>query len=359
MPTNARVAVLRPGSISLSVEEVKLPDPASGQVLVRNLGSGICYSQLHEMHAERTQTHLLGHESCGIVEATGTDVTDVAVGDAVSVTWVAKPGVGSPWRAGATLPGGEYATTDEMVFTWGTHSLVDARYAVPIPVESASDVAAVLGCAVMTGVGAVMRTAAVPSGASVAVWGAGGVGLSAIVAARLSRAATIVAVDVAQEKLDLARDFGATHVVNATTTDPVAAIHDITARDGLPPGADYVIDCVASEATLEAGLLAARRGVTGRLRGGQLVVVGVPKPGVAVSARELLIGHKTATASLGGRPEVEIPELADWVARGEIDLAALVTDRYELDDINQAVADLAAGHIRGRAILSFDKRRSP
>lgn len=107
--------------------------------------------------------------------------------DAVSVTWVAMPGPGTPWRAGAALKNGEYATTAEMVFTWGTHSLIDQRYAVPIPSSAACHVAAVLGCAVMTGAGAVVRTAELPRGASV-VWGVDGVGLSAVAAARRSRA---------------------------------------------------------------------------------------------------------------------------------------------------------------------------
>lgn len=353
MPTAARIAVLRAGTNDLAVEAVDLPDPVAGQVLVRNLGSGVCHSQLHEIHAQRTETYLLGHESAGIVEAIGPDVAGLAVSDAVSVTWVATPGSGSPWRAGATLDDGEWATTAEMVFTWGTHSLVDQRYAVKIPAASAADVAAVLGCAVMTGAGAVLRTAAVAPGASVAVWGAGGVGLSAIAAARRAQAAVIVAVDVSEEKLALARAFGATHTVNGATTDPAAAIHAVTPNGDEPAGADHVLDCVATPATLDAGLRAVRRGVTGRSRGGQMVVVGVPAEGVGVPARELLIGQKTATASLGARPEAEIPLLAEWAADGDLDLDALVTDRYALDDINRAVADLEAGRIRGRAILTF------
>lgn len=353
MTTQARIAVLRPGTTRLCVEDVDLPAPGPGQVLLRNLGSGVCHSQLHELHADRTETYFLGHESCGIVEAVAPDVAGISVGDAAAVTWVATPGDGSPWRAGATLRSGESATTAEMVFTWGTHSLVDARYVVPIPASTASDVAAVLGCAIMTGAGAVMRTAKVAPGASVVVWGTGGVGLAAVAAARVARAETVIAVDVDDDKLALARGFGATHVVNGSTGDPVAAIHEITARPDAPAGADHVFDCVANPATLQAGLDAVRRGVTGRSRGGELVVVGVPAPDVGVGARELLIGQKTATASLGGRPEVDIPELATWVSRGDMDLDALVTDRYELDDINRAVSDLGQGRIRGRAVVTF------
>ncbi|MDX1888664.1 zinc-binding dehydrogenase [Mycolicibacterium sp. 050158] len=355
MPTNAQVAVLRAGSDHLSVEDVELPDPGPGQVLVRNLGAGVCHSQLHEIRAQRDQTYLLGHEACGIVVSVGPDVRLVAPGDAVSVSWVPRPGAGTPWRAGAALANGEYASTDEMVFTWGTHSLIDQRYAVRIPPEIASDVAAVLGCAVLTGASAVVRTAKVEPGASVVIWGAGGVGLSAIAAARHAQARPIVAVDVSDEKLSLAYDFGATHTVNAAHTDPVAALLEITAHADGPSGADYVFDCVAQQSTLGTALAAVRRGVLGSSRGGHLVIVGVPAPGVGVSARELLIGQKTVTASLGVPTDIgtEIPLLAQWCEGGDIDLQALVTNRYELQDINRAISDLAGGRVRGRAILTF------
>lgn len=357
MSTNAQVAVLRAGSSTLSVEDVELPDPGPGQVLIRNLGAGICHSQLHEIHADRTQTYLLGHEGCGIVEAVGSDAEYVKPGDAVSVSWVPRPGAGSPWRAGATLKNGEYASTDEMVFTWGTHSLIDQRYAVRIPDRIATDAAAVLGCAVLTGASAVVRAAEVEAGASVIVWGAGGVGLSAIAAARRSHAEPIIAVDVSEDKLELARSFGATHTVNAGETDVIGALAGILSRpEGEPSGADYVFDCVANQATLDTALSAVRRGVLGARRGGHLVVVGVPAPGVGVSARELLIGQKTATASLGVPDDIGqvIPRLAEWCEDGAIDLEALVTNRYRLSEINQGVSDLMNKRVRGRAILTFD-----
>lgn len=355
MPTAARIAVLRAGSSEFVIEDVTLPDPGPGQVLVRNLGSGVCHSQLHEIRAERTETYFMGHESCGIVEAVGTGVQTVQVGDPVSVTWVPRPGDGSPWRAGATLANGESATTAEMVFTWGTHSLIDQHYAVAIPWAVASDVAAVLGCAVMTGAAAVSRTAKVPEGASVVVWGAGGVGLSVIAAAKRAGAGPIIAVDIAEEKLSLARDFGATHALNATNPDTMDAINRFTVRPDESVGADFVFDVVANRVTLPLTLAAVRSGRLGSFRGGHLVIVGVPTPGVDVSAREILIGQKTVTASLGvfADPGTEIPEFAQWCAAGDVDLEALVTDRYRLDDINQAVADLSAGRVRGRAILTF------
>lgn len=356
MPTEAQIAVLRAGTTNLVIEDVELPDPGPGQVLVKNLGSGVCHSQLHELHADRDQTYFLGHEASGIVQAVGPDVESVRHGDAVSVSWVPGSGDGQAWRAGATLANGEYASTAEMVFTWGTHSLIDQRYAHPIPHEIANDAAAVLGCAVMTGASAVTRVAEVPSGASVVVWGAGGVGLSALAAARRSGADTIIAVDVSDEKLVLARRFGATHTVNASETNAVHAVHEITARTNQPPGADFVFDCVASQQTLDTALEAVRRGVLGRVRGGQLVVVGVPAPGVGIAARELLIGQKTATASLGVASDIgtEITRLAEWCAHGDIDLQTLVTDRYALTDINRAIADLENGRVRGRAILTFE-----
>jgi Zn-dependent alcohol dehydrogenase len=355
MPTRARVAVLRRGTDELAVEDVLLPDPGPGQVLIRNLGAGVCHSQLHEIHAERDRTYLLGHEACGIVESVASDVHLVSAGDTVSVSWVPRPGVGVPWRSGITLGNGEYASTDEMVFTWSTHSLVDQRYAVTIPPALGVDAAAVLGCAVMTGASAVVRAAAVPAGSSVAVWGTGGVGLSAIAAARRCRADTIVAVDVSPDKLALATAFGATHTVDATKGDAVEELLRITSRTDSPAGLDYVFDCVAKQSTLDMALQAVRRGVLGRQRGGHLVIVGVSAPGTGVSARELLIGQKTATASLGVPADIgdEIPALAQWCIDGDVDLQALVTDRYALDDINRAITDLSSGRVRGRAILTF------
>jgi Zn-dependent alcohol dehydrogenase len=132
-------------------------------------------------------------------------------------------------------------------------------------------------------------------------------------------------------------------------------LHGLTARSDGSKGADFVFDLVANRATLPSTLAAVRSGKLGRYRGGELVIVGVPAPGVDVSARDILIGQKTVTASLGvfADPGTEIPEFAEWCAHGDIDLEALVTDRYRLDDINQAVADLGAGRIRGRAILTF------
>jgi Zn-dependent alcohol dehydrogenase len=355
MPTSARIAVLRKGTPDLVVEDVELPDPGPDQVIVRNVGAGICHSQLHELRAERSTTYLLGHESSGIVEAVGPGVEHVGPGDDVAVTWVPRHDGGRPWSAGAELRNGEYASTAEMVFTWGTHSLVDKRYVVPIPQGTASDVAAILGCAVMTGAGAVVRTAQVPQGASIAVWGAGGVGLSAIAAAHLTGAATIIAVDVSAEKLELACRFGATHTVNTTSVDAVEAIRTITSRPEGAAGADYVFDCVASQATLDAALSAVRKGVLGASQGGRLLIVGVPSPGLGVDPREILIGQKTVTASLGGSaiPDIEIPRFAEWSRRGDLDLELLVTNRYELDDINRGISDLMGGRIRGRAILTF------
>ncbi|NEW76482.1 zinc-binding dehydrogenase [Streptomyces rhizosphaericus] len=355
MTTTAQLAVLRPDSTEFSIEDVELPDPGPGQVLVRNHGAGICHSQLHEIRAERTRTYLMGHEGCGEVIAVGPDVSLVRPGQSVSVTWVPRPGESTPWRAGVTLPGGEYATTDEMVFTWGTHSLLDQRYVVPIPAAVATDAAAVLGCAVLTGASAVVRAAGVPSGASVVVWGAGGVGLSAMAAARRSGAGPIVAVDLSREKLELARRFGATHVVDVAEPDVLDTVLEVTTRAGRPAGADFVFDCVASEQTLGAALATVRRGELGGSRGGTLVVVGVAKPGVGIPARDLLIGQKTATASLGVPADtgVELPRLAQWCVDGDINLDALVTDRYPLRDINRGIADLAAGRVRGRAVLSF------
>jgi Zn-dependent alcohol dehydrogenase len=185
MSTAARIVVAPPEG-PLVVEEVELPAPGSTQVVVRQFASGICHSQLHQLHRPRRHSLLLGHESTGEVVAVGDEVDHVAVGDLVLVTWVPRsPAVASRWPGPFTvdLGGGRSARTDD-VFTWATHTVADQALVVKAPVDVTRDVTAIIGCAVMTGAGAVLHTAGVRPGQSVAVFGVGGVGLSAVVAAR-------------------------------------------------------------------------------------------------------------------------------------------------------------------------------
>ena len=346
------------------VADVALPDPAARQVVVRQFASGICHSQLHQLHGPRRRAMLLGHESTGIVTAVGSEVTHVAVGDTVLVTWVPRNREeAKAWNGGLSLDvgGGVTAHTAD-VFTWSDHTLVDQSLVVKVPSTIAPDVTAIIGCAVMTGAGAVLHTASVQKGQSVAVIGVGGVGLSAVVAAAAVGANPIIAVDLDPAKLEFAKRFGATHGVDASGGDAVAQIRALTADDtrvafrGTPmAGVDFAFDCIGAKVTMEQIVAAARPGVLAGEQGGTAVLVGVPQTTVEIPAVEVLLGEKKFIGSIGGScsPDEDFPLFLQWHADGRLDLDALVTERFALDDINEACDALAAGKISGRAIIDL------
>ncbi|MAT84167.1 MAG: alcohol dehydrogenase [Gammaproteobacteria bacterium] len=363
MGTPARVAVLPVDSNELRIESVTLPDPGPTQVVVRQFASGICHSQLHQIHRPREQPVILGHESTGVVLEVGADVTHVRPGDTVLVTWVprnASVAAAPPVRATLAVSDGE--AQSENVFTWADHTLADQQYVVKVDPGIRTDVTAIIGCAIMTGAGAVINTAGVQPGESVAVFGVGGVGLSAVVGARVAGANPIIAVDLDDEKLEFARRFGATHGINASREDPIAAIHALTARDGeytilqTPvSGVDYAFDCIGIKATMEQIVPACRTGHFGARDGGTAVLVGVPGTTVELNAIDVLLNEKHFIGSIGGScaPDRDFPRFLEWQDNGDLDLDAMVTRRFTLDQINEATAALEAGRITGRAILEF------
>jgi Zn-dependent alcohol dehydrogenase len=364
MPTSARVAVLPQEKGPLKIIGVQLPDPGPLEVLVKQFSSGICHSQLHQIHSRRNNPVILGHESTGVVLAKGSEVSHVKEGDHVMVTWVPRNKEANPriaQDASLKLPDGTLAKSQN-VFTWADHTLADEQFVVQIPKDAAKDVTAVIACAVMTGAGAVLYTAGVKKGESVAVFGVGGVGLSAIAAAKVVGADPIIAVDLDEGKLEFARLFGATKTVNASKEDPVAAIRNLTSHAGLfdfikrpVSGVDFAFDCIGVKVTMEQILPAVRTGVFGGSSGGTAVLVGVPQTKVELNAVDILVNEKKYIGSFGGscRPDRDFPMFLDWHKNGQLDLNALVTKRFSLDQINEAVAALEAGQIQGRAILEF------
>jgi Zn-dependent alcohol dehydrogenase len=359
MAISGRIAVLPAGKSVLEVKEVTFPDPAASQVIVRQYASGVCHSQLHEIHRPRTADRLLGHESTGVVEAVGSAVSHVAVGDTVLVTWVPRS-PRKPYRApdgsSLTFDDGTTAATGG-VFTWASHTVADEQYIVKAPDGTPLDTGAIIGCAVMTGAGAVLHSAGVRPGQSVAVWGVGGVGLSAIAAARNSGANPVIAVDLDDEKLEMAKRFGATEIVNAKSTDAVEEVRRLTpgTREGDLGGVDYAFDCIGRVIATQQAIAATRRGRWGETRGGAAFLVGVPTEPATVDTADLLLGEKRFVGSLGGSctPDADFPVFVNWYKSGQLELDSLVTARYKLDDINHACADLEAGRIAGRAILDF------
>jgi Zn-dependent alcohol dehydrogenase len=336
----------------LLIEEVELADPRPDQVTVKLASSGVCHSQLHQMHSGALgRPLLLGHEGTGVVTRVGRDVTHVKPGDLVIVTWVPRRPVRGPVaraNTGASYRGKE---AHGHVYTWARDVQTTGELVVKIPSEHPRDLSCIVGCAVLTGAGAVLHTAKVRTGQSVAVFGVGGVGLSAIRAAALLEAYPIIAVDLDEQKLAFARSFGATHTVNASgNADPVEAIRDISHG-----GVDYAFDAIGRSRTIEQILQATRPGGIGSENfGGTAVLVGIPQEKVTIDPALFTSGQRQFRGSLGASfPEHDFPMFLRWHKEGKFPLDRLITRRYSLEQINEACADLSSGKILGRAILEY------
>jgi Zn-dependent alcohol dehydrogenase len=363
MSVKGRAAIFVEPKKPLVVDEVEFPDPEADQVLVKLFSSGVCHSQLHTMgrapRPGRRLPALLGHESAGVVVAKGRDVKHVREGDHVITTWVDRDNSKTPLRlVDHALNDREQYTAvwkgqdvSHSAATWAEYALASERVVLPLPSDMPTDVTSIIGCAVMTGAGAIINTLKVRSGQSVAVFGAGGIGLCAIAAAAVVDAHPVIAVDVNDEKLTFARRFGATHVVNSKKVDPVGSIRDLTRG-----GADFALDAVGLPQTQEQILRAVRPGYSGMNRGGTALLIGITPPDTkAVLDTNLFIGNRSFTRTSGGdcRPDRDFPIFLRWYREGKLKLDELVTNRYTLDQINTAVDDLEHGRILGRGILTF------
>lgn len=364
MTTPAQVVVLPVEEAPLEIREVNLPDPNATQVVVKQYASGICHSQLHQMRGPRRAPTLLGHESTGLVIKIGSGVSHVEEGDEVLVTWVprnAKADLSRP--VPATLNLDKTTAVSQNVFTWASHTISDQQFVVKTDPLSNRHSTSIIGCAVMTGAGAVLNTADVKEGNSVAVFGVGGVGLSAVVAARVRGANPIIAVDLDEEKLRFAEKFGATVGINASKQDPVRAIHELTVNPNEfsiagreVSGVDFAFDCIGLKTTMEQIVPAVRPGHFGARQGGTAVLVGVPHTSVELQAGEILGTEKQFRGSIGGSccPDRDFPMFLDWHRNGKLDLESLVTETYALHEINEATAALAEGKIAGRSIIVLE-----
>lgn len=350
----------------LVIEDLEIEAPHVGEVAVRLVATGVCHSDLNGLRGSRELPlpMVLGHEGAGVVEAVGPGVTTVAPGDHVVLAAIARCGkcekcvAGKPWLcsvAGASLFTGTLldGTTrlsrgGRPVYHWFSQSSFAERAVVPegAAVKVRKDVSlekiATLACGVSTGLGAVFNAARVEPGASVVVIGCGGVGVSAIVGADLAQAGTIVAVDIADDKLEFARSLGATHGLNARTTDPVEAVRALTGG-----GADHVFDCVGSPATLTQLVQMIRVDGHGWL-------IGAPAPGTTFSfpTDGFLRNKNFHGVTLGNvRPSIDIPRYVELYAKGRLPLDRLVTRTYPLDSINDAIAALEQSV--GRGVVVF------
>ncbi len=336
-----------------AVERLTIEPPGQGDVLVRILASGICHSDLHYKQGDLGHDfpYLLGHEGAGLVEAVGAGVAAPAVGDYVALTYRApcrrcrfcatgrlERCVEPDASASAPVTPDRRRTTRALgLGTMATHVEVAASQAIPVPGECPPEVACLVGCGVSTGVGAVLNTAAVPAGSKVAVFGCGGVGANVVQGARLARASTIVAVDLAEAKLAEARRFGATHTV-AAAGDPVAAIRELTGGQGV----DFAFDAVGSPAVLG-------QCVDALDYKGTAVLIGVPGVDAELTLPLLpfFFAGGTVRVSLGGDvvPTRDLPLLVQWYLRGTLELDRLVSRTIGLGEVEPAFASMLDGEV--------------
>lgn len=356
-----RAAVLEESGAPLVLrDDVRIADPGPGQVRVRVAYCGICHSDLSLIDGAFPSPLpiVLGHEASGVVEAIGSDVTDLAVGDPVVLTplppcgrcyWCVRgePGVCAN-AAGLmtnTLPDGTTGLSrgDTVVYrgvgvgAFGDHVITPATGAVRIPADVPLEVACVIGCAVQTGVGAVLNTARVEEGATVLVMGLGGIGLSIVQGARIAGAARIIATDPLPARREAALRLGATDVLDPSSDDVTARTHALTGV-----GADYAFDAVGRGALVQAALWAVRNG-------GTVVCVGAAPLGEQIvidpAALFTLSEKKVIGCALGSCNSLrDIPRLVALWRAGRLDLEALITRRRPLAEINEALADLRAGN---------------
>ena len=364
-----RAAVLREIDGPLSVEEVELAEPGPGEVTVRLVASGVCHSDWNVITGATPNPlpAVLGHEGAGVVEELGAGVRTVAEGDHVILSWLPSCGecfyclqgravlcdVAMADMFAGTLPGGTLALSQDgdplyhysYLSAFAERCVVPEGCCVPVRRDAPFEVAALVGCAVMTGFGAAVLRARVAPGSTAVVFGAGGVGLSAVLGCRLAGARSIVAVDPVAFKRETALGLGATHAVDPAGEDVADLLRELT--DGR--GADYAFDTAGAPGVVAQAYEAVRRG-------GTVVAVGIPPVGATADlpAPSLPREEKVVTGSFYGscRPAVDMPLVIELYMEGRLDLGALVSRTFALEEINEAFAAMNSGEV-ARGVIAF------
>ena len=359
-----KAAVLPGSDLPIEIrDDVELAPPGPGELRIKMIASGVCHSDLSVQNGTipLPTPIVLGHEGAGIVEEIGEGVTTVAVGDHVALSFVPACGEcytckkGQPYiceksaaqAAGGLLDGTTRLTSQgaplhqmACLGTYGPYAIVPEISTVKIPKDIPLDIAALIGCGVLTGVGAALNTADITPGDTVAVIGCGGVGLNVIQGARIAGATRIIAVDTFDSKLEMAKEFGATDTVKVEAgVDPVGAI--MAAADGRGP--DVTFEVIGLGATIEQAINATRAG-------GQVILVGVPRMDVMVNlnvAFTWLYLAKTIKGCWYGSADVhrDVPMLLDLWKKGELKLEELISKEITVDQVNEAFEDMQAGTV--------------
>jgi S-(hydroxymethyl)mycothiol dehydrogenase len=354
MTHQVRGVIARGRGAPVEIATVLVPDPGPGEALVAVQACGVCHTDLHyrEGGIGDDFPYLLGHEAAGLVEAVGDGVTAVAPGDFVILNWRAVCGQcracrrGRPWYCFATHNASQKMTLGDGtalspalgIGAFVDKTLVAAGQCTKVDPAVPPEVAGLLGCGVMAGLGAALNTAPVTRGDSVAVIGCGGVGDAAILGAQLAGAGTIIAVDIDPRKLEWARQFGASHVVNSRETDPVAAIRELTGGNG----ADVVIEAIGRPETYQQAFYA-------RDLAGVVVLVGVPTPDMRLDLPLLDVfgrGGALKSSWYGDcLPERDFPQLTGLFMAGRLPLDKFVSETIGLGDVEAAFAKMERGEV--------------
>ena len=319
------------------LNNIRLPDLRPGQVLVKLSYSGVCHSQVMEARGRRGEDiwlpHLLGHEGSGQVIAIGDDVTKVKCGQDVILTWIKCDGI----EAGSSqyTHGESCEINAGAVTTFNQYAVVSENRLVQAPEDLPLDIAALYGCAIPTGAGIIINELKPQNNKDFIFVGAGGIGLSALMASCIYSPNLVIAIDISQKKLDLAKSFGATHTINASLVNPIEAIKEIT-----PNGVDYGIDASGTTKGIELAFNSVKR------KGGICTFASHPKHGerISIDPYELICG-KQLRGSWGGsvQPDRDIPIFSKLFKEKNIPIERLISKTYSLNEINQALNDLESG----------------
>ncbi len=333
-----KAAVLEKINSPLVIRDISIPPLSEGQVLVKLEYSGVCHSQVMEVRGKRGEDaylpHLLGHEGSGIVVEVGKGVKKVKKNDKVILGWIKGNGINAE---GAIYKDVNNRNINSgCVTTFCEFSIVSENRCTIIPDGIPMDVAVLFGCAILTGAGIVTNTMKPSAGQTIAVFGLGGIGMSALMATMLYDCSLVIAVDVQEEKLRIAREIGATHTINSSTVDPVKEIFEIT--KGL--NVDYSVESAGFTSTIEQAFAAVKR------NGGLCIFASHPQNNqkICIDPYELICG-KQIKGTWGGmsNPDTDIPKFAELYRTGKLPLERLLTKRYKLAQINDAIDDLEKG----------------
>ena len=344
----------------VTVEDILVPDPGPGEVLVRVQACGVCHTDLHYREGAITDEFpfLLGHEAAGTIESVGGGVTNVQPGDFVIIAWRAPCGNcrsclrGRPWYCfdsmnasqQMTLADGRPLSPALGIGAFTELTLVHAGQAVKVDPSASAAAAGLIGCGVMAGLGAAVNTGGVTRGDSVAVFGCGGVGDAAIAGSRLAGAHTIIGVDIDDRKLEWAKEFGATHTINSTQTDPVEAIQELTGGNGV----DVAIEAVGNPLTYQQAFFS-------RDLAGTVVLVGVPSPDMKIELPMLEVfgrGGSLKSSWYGDcLPTRDFPMFIDLHLQGRLDLEGFVSETIGIDDVEEAFHKMERGEVLRSVVL--------